>query len=61
MVGCFGPRSISAPPVLSRVVDESGRVLFTAEDIRDGQNVWRSIGGQGGGSVCGHGWYAAPD
>jgi nitric oxide reductase subunit B len=43
------------PPIPARVVSESGRVLFTDADIRDGQNVWQSIGGQEVGSVWGHG------
>jgi nitric oxide reductase subunit B len=50
-----------APPVPERVVTESGRVLYTGEQIRDGQNVWQSIGGQQVGSVWGHGAYVAPD
>ncbi|MFA7342701.1 MAG: nitric-oxide reductase large subunit [Terrimicrobiaceae bacterium] len=50
-----------APPVPARVVTESGRVLFTGESIRDGQNVWQSMGGQQLGSVWGHGAYVAPD
>jgi nitric oxide reductase large subunit len=36
-------------------------VLFDDETIRDGQNVWQSIGGQEVGSVFGHGAYVAPD
>lgn len=50
-----------APPVPDRVVTESGRVLFTGEQIKDGQNVWQSMGGQEVGSVWGHGGYVAPD
>ena len=50
-----------APPVPARVVTESGRVLFTGENIRDGQNVWQSMGGQELGGVWGHGAYVAPD
>ena len=50
-----------APPVPARVVTESGRLLFTGKDIRDGQNVWQSMGGQQLGSVWGHGAYVAPD
>ncbi|QEH34254.1 Nitric oxide reductase subunit B [Aquisphaera giovannonii] len=50
-----------APPIPERVVTEGGRTLFTAADIRDGQNVWQSIGGQEVGSVWGHGAYVAPD
>ncbi|HVX63764.1 MAG TPA: nitric-oxide reductase large subunit [Pirellulales bacterium] len=50
-----------APPIPQRVVAEDGRVLFTGEQIKDGQNVWQSLGGQEVGSVWGHGAYVAPD
>jgi nitric oxide reductase subunit B len=50
-----------APPIPNRVVTTSGKVLFTGQDIRDGQNVWQSIGGQELGTVWGHGAYVAPD
>lgn len=50
-----------APPVPDRVVTEGGQTLFTGEQIRDGQNVWQSMGGQEVGSVWGHGAYVAPD
>jgi nitric oxide reductase subunit B len=52
----------SAPPVPATVVaGDAGRVLFTGQDIKDGQNVWQSLGGQEVGSVWGHGAYVAPD
>ncbi|BBD45744.1 MAG: nitric-oxide reductase large subunit [Petrimonas sp.] len=50
-----------APPVPEQVVDESGNVLFTGSNIKDGQNVWQSMGGQEVGTVWGHGAYVAPD
>lgn len=50
-----------APPVPERVVNESGELLFTGDDIKDGQNIWQSIGGQEIGTVWGHGAYVAPD
>ncbi|UQA64031.1 nitric-oxide reductase large subunit [Polyangium aurulentum] len=51
-----------APPLPARVVvAETGEVLFTREDILDGQNVWQSMGGQQVGSIWGHGGYVAPD
>ena len=50
-----------APPVPEQVVDKSGNILFTGQDIKDGQNVWQSIGGQEIGSIWGHGAYVAPD
>ena len=36
-------------------------MLFTGQDIKDGQNVWQSMGGQEVGTVWGHGAYVAPD
>jgi nitric oxide reductase subunit B len=50
-----------APPIPEAVVDTSGAVLFTGDQIREGQNVWQSIGGQQVGSIWGHGAYVAPD
>ena len=50
-----------APPIPQRVVTADGTVLFTGQDIKDGQNVWQSIGGQELGTVWGHGAYVAPD
>ncbi len=50
-----------APPIPDRVVTTDGQVLFTGADIRDGQNVWQSMGGQEVGSIWGHGAYVAPD
>ena len=49
------------PPIPARVVTVSGDVLFSGQDIRDGQNIWQSIGGQEVGTVWGHGSYVAPD
>lgn len=50
-----------APPVPEQVIDESGNTIFTETDIKDGQNIWQSMGGQEVGSVWGHGAYVAPD
>lgn len=50
-----------APPVPERVVTSSGKVLFSGQDIKDGQNVWQSLGGHEVGTVWGHGAYLAPD
>jgi nitric oxide reductase subunit B len=50
-----------APPIPDKVVTEDGTVLFTGQDIKDGQNVWQSMGGQEIGTVWGHGAYQAPD
>ncbi len=50
-----------APPIPETVLIEGGEVLFTGDDIRAGQDVWRAMGGQELGSVWGHGAYTAPD
>ena len=50
-----------APPVPNEVVTTDGTPLFTGQDIKDGQNIWQSIGGQEVGTVWGHGSYVAPD
>lgn len=50
-----------APPIPEKVVTQDGKTLFTGQDIKDGQNVWQSIGGQELGTVWGHGAYQAPD
>ena len=49
------------PPFPSRIVTTDGTVLYEGQDIKDGQNVWQSIGGQTVGSIWGHGAYIAPD
>ncbi|HEX7808720.1 MAG TPA: nitric-oxide reductase large subunit, partial [Thermoanaerobaculia bacterium] len=62
ILGIVGYRGITtAPPIPSRIVTSDGRVLFDETTIRDGQNVWQSIGGQEIGSIFGHGAYVAPD
>ncbi|MCK6486502.1 MAG: nitric-oxide reductase large subunit [Phycisphaerae bacterium] len=50
-----------APPIPERVVTTGGHVVMTGQMIRDGQNVWQSLGGQQVGSIWGHGAYVAPD
>lgn len=50
-----------APPVPAKVVTTSGVTLFDDQAIKDGQNVWQSMGGQEMGTVWGHGAYQAPD
>jgi nitric oxide reductase subunit B len=50
-----------APPVPKRVVTTEGVVLFIGQDIKDGQNVWQSSGGEEVGTIWGHGAYIAPD
>ena len=50
-----------APPIPDKVMTSGGKILFTGQDIKDGQNVWQSLGGQEIGTVWGHGAYQAPD
>ncbi|MCL4721672.1 MAG: nitric-oxide reductase large subunit, partial [Gammaproteobacteria bacterium] len=52
---------LAAPPIPQAVVLDDGSTLFTAADIRRGQQVWLAAGGQQLGSVWGHGGYVAPD
>ncbi|HEX5272674.1 MAG TPA: hypothetical protein VFW33_19390, partial [Gemmataceae bacterium] len=62
VLGGFGFRIAAlAPPIPDRVQTADGRLLFDGETIREGQNVWQSLGGQEIGTVWGHGAYVAPD
>jgi nitric oxide reductase subunit B len=62
VLGYFGHEIyIQAPPIPEKVVTSDGNVVFTSQDIKDGQNVWQSMGGQEVGTVWGHGAYVAPD
>ena len=48
-------------PIPDKIMTQDGKLLFTGQDIKDGQNVWQSMGGQEVGTVWGHGAYVAPD
>lgn len=62
VLGYFGSEVYrQAPPIPQRVITTDGRVVYTADDIKEGQNVWQSMGGQEVGTVWGHGAYVAPD
>lgn len=50
-----------APPIPEKVITPEGELIMTSSDIKDGQNVWQSMGGQEVGTVWGHGAYKAPD
>src|SRR6476619_2458072 len=49
------------PPIPSRVITESGRTVFTAEDVRSGQELFLTYGLMQYGSIYGHGAYLGPD
>lgn len=62
ILGFFGHEIYrEKPPIPEKVISDDGTVLFTAQEIKIGQNVWQSIGGQEVGTVWGHGAYVAPD
>lgn len=62
VLGYFGfDIYMKSPPLPEKVINAEGKVLFTGQDIKDGQNIWQSIGGQEVGSIWGHGAYLAPD
>lgn len=50
-----------APPIPLKIVSTDNKTIFTAQEIKDGQNIWQSMGGQETGSIWGHGAYVAPD
>jgi nitric oxide reductase subunit B len=52
---------LAAPPIPKVVQTSSGTTIFTAEQIRAGQQAWLKAGGQQLGTVWGHGSYVAPD
>ncbi len=49
------------PPIPEKIIAQDGTVLFTGENIKEGQNYYFSRGGQHIGSIWGHGSYLAPD
>lgn len=62
ILGVLAYRTYTAsPPIPGQVVDPDGRVVFTREDILDGQQIFLSRGLMEYGSVFGHGGYLGPD
>ncbi len=59
----FGGHMINSkkPPIPQKTVSSTGEVVFTADEIMAGQNLYFSRGGQHIGSIWGHGSYLAPD
>lgn len=50
-----------APPIPTQIKTTSGQIIFTQQNIEQGEMVWRSMGGHQLGSIWGHGSYVAPD
>ena len=50
-----------APPIPARVVDTSGKPVFTGDDIKRGQEVFLKYGLMEHGTLWGHGAYLGPD
>ncbi len=62
VLGWVGTRIYQqAPPIPGKVVAEDGSVIFTGNEIEQGQNIWQALGGMEVGSIWGHGSYVAPD
>jgi len=62
VLGLLAYRTYQAkPPIPERVVDPSGRVLYTERDVERGQEVFLNNGLMEYGSVFGHGAYLGPD
>ena len=51
----------SDPPIAERAVDPSGRVVYTSDDVSEGQKAFLHHGLMEYGSIFGHGAYLGPD
>jgi nitric oxide reductase subunit B len=51
----------NAPPIPARVIDASGAVVFTGDDVRHGLEVFLKYGLMDNGTLWGHGGYLGPD
>ena len=62
VLGLLAYRTYSSdPPVAQRTVDPQGKVLYTRDDVRKGQDVFLRNGLMEYGSIFGHGAYLGPD
>src|SRR5215470_10603221 len=52
---------LAAPPIPKEVRLSGGDVIFSGQQIQQGQQAWLKAGGQQLGTVWGHGSYVAPD
>lgn len=50
-----------APPIPEQVLDPTGQVVYTGDDVRAGQQVFLKYGLMENGSIWGHGAYLGPD
>lgn len=51
----------NAPPIAARVVDATGTLVYTGDDVRHGQEVFLKHGLMDNGTIWGHGAYLGPD
>ena len=51
----------SRAPIPNRVLGPAGETLFTADDVQQGQELFRKRGLMNYGTVLGHGAYLGPD
>ena len=51
----------NAPPIPEKFVNPAGRVVFTADDVIAGQQVFLKHGLMDNGTIWGHGGYLGPD
>ncbi len=62
VLGVLAIRTYTAgPPIPARVLAEDGALLFTGEEVTEGQRVFLRTGLMEFGSVFGHGAYLGPD
>src|ERR1700687_2283502 len=62
VMGILAYRTYSASmPMPDKVVNESGQLLFSGDDITRGQELYQARGLMEYGSVLGHGAYLGPD
>lgn len=61
LIGLTAEAYRQAPPIPAKVVDPTGKTLFTREDVSAGQQVFLKYGLMANGTIWGHGAYLGPD
>ena len=61
VLGWLGREIYLAAPPYPEVKTDTGRTLYGAGEIKEGQRAWLAAGGHQLGTVWGHGSYVAPD